>query len=1322
MIMAPSSTGIMASAASSVMRSLPKPRQENTLFALSHSLESIQPVALIVTETNRGNFEHGRSEYASQGVIMFIRTLFTIFLGLSFVFSPTASGADKALDLKPDAKTQAADSTESTQSKPNAAPPRWGSQKVALMFVGHGEPAIVEDGDIPIVFPDGSPFGPHGVELGVPELYQYTEWAAAYEEIATALSYIFGDINQNGVEHEVQIVPEGDVPGFFTWEAFHGSIYGHYYQCANYSPHNDTLRQHVDSVMIKVQGARVDVYLALLDEVPRIPDVVYEIANGDYDELVVVPMLVANSTHTDEITGQMEEVAHLTEEMEVLVTEPFFEVPYMRKSLGDSIVAMVHQLRDSIPPDVEDHEIGVLLASHGTPYLPPFEEFGWKEGDIYSELIPTEDAFHKDLERKLPWTARTGRMNYSTPSIEDSLDAFDHDGFTHVIVVPSAFPTVALHTMYDVAHAAVGRAVLPSEGVVMHERPSGMKVYYSASGFADHEPGRSEFRSGLKFLGTIAVMEALDKTPADLLSSECPAGELCIIVDALTDILNPLNFLFYETTAEGWPGDFETLVMPDWVLNAPLPVPDRFPTRLRVPLEDRLLALTGKTLEDSRLGLMITSSAGDMIEPNDPRGLSSLAEVYTSETGLDLGRVDLAEPNTAPPCQAGEVCVSVTADEVTGPDLKLMFYIATDSAWPTDFLTLPTPSAVVTQTVPVPDEFPIHIRIPLEGNLFTFSGEELAGEELGLVVVTGVAANFVIEPTDARGFSEGTLVYDPAQPLQYGDVALYIPEGNPSDLNPYHPERLTGPLLWEEHMLGADDFVPGAIYLDVYDLDADGVKDIIMVGEPHFEEPELPLDVLKLGVYYMNADLTVKATEIIDQWSTADPTFYSPWGVKVIEHGGAPRIIVGLNIPELAPLEDGNGDILSYHREGGAWVRSVVRHNPDPLVTNYNAMIVVAADIDNDGDEDIALSGAFGTSSIGNWMENTGDPLDPWIPHLLPMDPATDPAIRGTLAYKSEDLNGDDYPDVVYNAMFDIPGTNPPLYRGEIWLAVNPGPGGWDSPWPKVVIDDDNWASADMWFHDFNDDGYPDLIANQIFNSTVTRYWNPGPDLGAAWEPEIIIAGLASPSDMWLDDMDGDGLMDVVSADHTAHRGLWHTNPGPGTDGLWKPNLIFRNIRLPGDFAMVDMDDDGDDDWVGTSLTLGKAFIVEQVHPPESLVAEISLPDGYAGTPTKLLLTLAANLPVVGPPDAVLAEISNGDSDGDGIGDVERILNPSRDLILAIEDAGLSGDYHVVAVLYMEGGGAFQPVPGVDYMAASGKITLGQGQATVSLELELVPE
>jgi hypothetical protein len=877
--------------------------------------------------------------------------------------------------------------------------------------------------------------------------------------------------------------------------------------------------------------------------------------------------------------------------------------------------------------------------------------------------------------------------------------------------------------MWDVALAAVGRAVLPHEGVVEHTRSSGMNVYYSAAGLADFQPGQSEFREGLKFMGQVGAMEALAQGPERDFDAyvPCEPGMLCVTVSADELTGSELQFMLYETTEADWPAAYEELPAPSWVVMASPPMPDHFPARLRIPLEGNLMPITGGDPEGARMGLVIASADGMSVEPTDARGFSGVTVVHHTEEGMDFGAVHVAVPSEGGICLPGEICVTVTGGETTGPDLKMMLYIATEENWPGQFLNLPTPSWVVTETTPVPASWPIHIRIPLLENLYSFTSDQLEGSRVGLAVVTGVAANFVVEPTDARGFSAMTLVYEDGAIMDYGSLELAVPQGETCDLNPFHPSCLTGALLWQEHYLGEQDFVPGAIYLAISDLDGDGNQDIIMVGEPHFEEPELPLDVLKLGVYYMNDDLTVRETEIIDEWSETDQLFYSPWGVNVIEHAGAPMIIVGTNIPDLAPLEDGTGAVLSYRQEGGVWVRSVVMENPDPTVTNYNAMIVVVADIDNDGDEDLALSTAFGSSNIGNWMENTGLVDDPWIPHLQPAMPGIDPATRGVLAYKSADLNGDGYPEIMYNGMFDVPGTDPPQYRGEIWLGINPGPSGWDGQWELVVIDDDNWASADMWFHDFTGDGNPDLVANQIFNSTVTLYHHPGADLSDPWMQEVIISGLTSPSDMWLADMDMDGLMDVVSADHTAHRGVWHKNPGSLGGAHWQQNLIYRNIRLPGDFAMVDLDQDGDLDWVGTSMTLGQAFIVEQVQPDSSLITTISLPDGFSGEIRQLMVTLATELPVTGPPAAILATIDNVDADGDGEGDVDQILNQSRDLVLALPDVGVTGEHHVVVVLFMEGGGQFAPVSGVDYMAASGPLSFGAGQVAVELELMLVP-
>jgi hypothetical protein len=161
---------------------------------------------------------------------------------------------------------------------------------------------------------------------------------------------------------------------------------------------------------------------------------------------------------------------------------------------------------------------------------------------------------------------------------------------------------------------------------------------------------------------------------------------------------------------------------------------------------------------------------------------------------------------------------------------------------------------------------------------------------------------------------------------------------------------------------------------------------------------------------------------------------------------------------------------------------------------------------------------------------------------------------------------------------------------------------------------------------------------------------------------------------------------------------------------------------------MTDFDDDGDLDWMGVSMTLGQAFIVEQVEPDTGLVLTVSLPDGFSDPITKLNVMLAYSVPLTGFPAALLANIPNVDADGDGEMDVDQILTTDHDLTLAIdlldtEPAPVTaGSYHVVVGVYVEGGGEFQPVDGVDYIAYSDELALGYGKQEVTLEVELYSE
>jgi hypothetical protein len=136
-------------------------------------------------------------------------------------------------------------------------------------------------------------------------------------------------------------------------------------------------------------------------------------------------------------------------------------------------------------------------------------------------------------------------------------------------------------------------------------------------------------------------------------------------------------------------------------------------------------------------------------------------------------------------------------------------------------------------------------------------------------------------------------------------------------------------------------------------------------------------------------------------------------------------------------------------------------------------------------------------------------------------------------------------------------------------------------------------------------------------------------------------------------------------------------------------------------------------------MTWGQVFIVEQVEPASGLVATISLPDGFDEKITKLVVLLTRDVPLKGIPKSILATIDNIDKDGDGELDVDQILSPSHNLVLAMEDVGETGDFHVVAVLYVEGGGKFQPKSGVDYMANSEKLTFGEGTVEATIDLVL---
>ncbi|HEY2516069.1 MAG TPA: hypothetical protein VGI39_34595 [Polyangiaceae bacterium] len=105
----------------------------------------------------------------------------------------------------------------------------------------------------------------------------------------------------------------------------------------------------------------------------------------------------------------------------------------------------------------------------------------------------------------------------------------------------------------------------------------------------------------------------------------------------------------------------------------------------------------------------------------------------------------------------------------------------------------------------------------------------------------------------------------------------------------------------------------------------------------------------------------------------------------------------------------------------------------------------------------------------------------------------------------------------------------------------------------------------------------------------------------------------------------------------------------------------------------------------------------------------LDIPPTFKGTPRELDVVVTATLPIAGPPAAVLYQAKNP------------AVTAGQLLPLHGDAAGVAGNYFVVAVLYMQGGGQFSPASGVDYEAQSAKTFAFTGGAmdlgTMSLAL-----
>ncbi|MDG4553139.1 MAG: VCBS repeat-containing protein [Candidatus Competibacter sp.] len=190
---------------------------------------------------------------------------------------------------------------------------------------------------------------------------------------------------------------------------------------------------------------------------------------------------------------------------------------------------------------------------------------------------------------------------------------------------------------------------------------------------------------------------------------------------------------------------------------------------------------------------------------------------------------------------------------------------------------------------------------------------------------------------------------------------------------------------------------------------------------------------------------------------------------------------------------------------------------------------VAVADIDSDGDLDIAAVKADGQHAI--WLENPGTLSVNWQSYLIG---ETSPWIdRVALA----DLDGDGKPDFV-NTLERQDGT---LADSLYWFAAPSDPK--QESWTKHVIAR-NRSLNSMDISDIDGDGSTDIV---VAEHTDLKNSNGAPDNltliylnrnnGHSWEPEIVEQGPhSSHLGAKLMDLDNDGVKEIISIGWNQYR------------------------------------------------------------------------------------------------------------------------------------------------------------------------------------------
>ena len=259
-----------------------------------------------------------------------------------------------------------------------------------------------------------------------------------------------------------------------------------------------------------------------------------------------------------------------------------------------------------------------------------------------------------------------------------------------------------------------------------------------------------------------------------------------------------------------------------------------------------------------------------------------------------------------------------------------------------------------------------------------------------------------------------------------------------------------------------------------------------------------------------------------------------------------------------------NDDLVWWRNPGPGGVEGPwTRHTIDGSASTFNHDLALG---NLDVDADLEIVALFVGGGVF-WYDVPADPVaDPW-PRTTILASIADPFVGLTLC----DLDGDQDADVVASSSWY---EHPADASTPDWTAR------------QLFVD----AVQNVTCADVNGDHRLDVVGAEGFvNPDGALRWaeSPPDPRNQLWTEHLVVGGLDGPENVWAGDLDGDGLVDIVSGemgtstgfdDHDSNLFVMYGRDTAGT--VWERRDLGWSVGVSARIRSTDIDGDGGLDFV----------------------------------------------------------------------------------------------------------------------------------------------